>query len=166
MAFSSGPQGGISFSTPRYKNYYAITTFDSDGVNNPLDDHLPHDFNRILGQQILTVRNKSTGFVWSIQLDGGTNALSNGYIGSYDNSATYGITAIPEGCQVVLVTSPVPSTPRINRFRVTTENPDNKVYLLEYSPYTNINPLITLETGTIGNADLELKTMYSRFLLG
>lgn len=166
MAYSSGPQGGYSFSTPRYRTFRAVTEFLSNGVTNPLDDHLAHEFNRIIGQQTLTVRNTTTGFTWSIELDGGSNALSNGYVGSFDPSANY-VVMNPFNCLVTPIFVPPPTTVRLNRFQITTSAPDSKVYILEYSPFPNVLPLITLVApSTLTTQSLELVTTYSRFLLG
>lgn len=160
--YSFGPQGGQAILYPVYREYEATTIFSPVAGANPLDNNLPHQFNRIIGQQQLFVNNTSTGFVWSISLIGGSNVLSNGYIGSFDPSANYYLTKNPFNAQVTGIPT-LPLDTRINRFQVNTAAPDNKSYILSYSPYPNVNPTIELVApSTIGNATLELKTVYIR----
>jgi len=165
-SFSSGPQGGISFGAPRYKIYKALTNFASSGGVNPLDAHTPLPFNRIIGIQELVVVNETTGFTWIIELEGGTNGLSNGYIGAYDQSNNYNITEAVLNCSFQALTPPT-NTTRVNQFQITTAAPDSKIYTLAYSPFPNVLPTITLNTPyALGAQSLKLITKYARFFLG
>jgi len=163
MSFSSQQQGGISLGPPQYGRLIAVTNFVPVAGVNPLDDGLPHSFNRIIGQQYLYVRNETTGFEWQVPLRGGSNQNSNGFIGSpYDTSANYIVTDATRNCTV---TGLPPSTTSlyINRYQVNTSAPDSKQYTLEYSPYTLIPPKITLTGGgPIGNQTIHMETQYYR----
>lgn len=163
MSFSSQQQGGISFGPPLYRQWEAITEFVPSAGVNPLDDGLPHPFNRIIGLQFLHVSNLTTNFEWYIPLSGGSNQNSNGFIGSpYDNSSNYIVTNTPKNCTVVGL-PPSTTSMYTNRYQVTTSAPDSKQYILEYSPYTLVQPRITLTAGgPIGNQTIHMEIKYYR----
>lgn len=166
MAFSFGTQGGTSYSVPAYTKYDAQTIFPPSGGMNPLDSHTAQPFNRIIGPQTLVVTNSGTGFTWSIDLEGGSNTLSNGYVGMYNQASNYIITS-EKNCTVVGISSPLPTTTRLNRFQITTSAPDSKVYVLQYSPFTGVFPTITLNApSVIGANTLTLNTYYIRLISG
>ena len=164
--YSGVVQGGQSLSAPKWTNYAPVNTF-GNGVTNPLDANTPQPYIRIIGQQDLIVTNLTTGFTWGIlNLMGGSNTLNNGYISAFDTSANYVIADGPFNCTVTYITSPPPTDLRVNRWLITTNAPDNRSYTLAYSPYTDVQPTITLNLGSppLGTNILQLKTKYIRFL--
>lgn len=166
MSFSSGPQGGTSYSVPRYNRLVATTLFVPVAGANPLDDNAPHLFNRIAGLQYLTVRNEATDFEWKITLNGGSNNNSGGYLGPYDPSSVYYIASppVPRKCTVTPLTAS-PTSNYLNRFQIDTSAPDSRQYILEYSPYNLVQPRITLVGPDIGNATVTMETEYFRYIL-
>jgi hypothetical protein len=165
MSYTSGPQGGISFGVPRYRQYIAKTPFVPISSVNPLDDNQPHLFNRILGKQYLSVLNESTGFEWKLELEGGWSKNADGSIGSYSTSSNYTIVSKPYNCTY---TPLLPTTNSFyqNRFQIDTSSPDSRQYILEYSPFTLVQPRITLVGPDIGNATVDVNTTYYRFISG
>jgi hypothetical protein len=167
--YSSGPQGGISFSTPQISINESITWFKSVAGVNPLDDNLAHDFKRIIGIQELIVTRYTAGvpqFSWVLHLDGGYNSISNGYIGAFDPSSTYIVTAIPLNATITYLNSAPPSVfvtnIQVNSLDAGAGNP---VYILRYSPYTSVQPTITLAAPfALGGDDLQVRTRYYRWL--
>lgn len=165
MSFTSGPQGGISFGVPQYKEYIATTTFTPISSVNPLDDNLPHLFNRILGLQYLSVLNQNTGFEWKLDLSGGWSKNADGSIGSYSTSSNYIVVSRPFNCTYTSLSSS-PTSFYQNRFQVDTLAPDSRQYILEYSPFTLVQPRITLVGPDIGNEIVTVATRYYRFITG
>lgn len=163
--FSSGVSGGISYNVPAIKSLKAITNFTSNGISNPLDDHLPHLFNRIVGNQMLIVKNLTTGYVWIITLTGGICPNNTGYIIYTNGAANYYITFDTIiGCTVIQPNALVPIDARTNLFEIHTPAADgNKVYYLRYSPFTEVQPTITLAVGTLGAQSLLVQTNFIRY---
>jgi hypothetical protein len=164
--YSGVVQGGESLSAPKWINWAPVVVF-GNGVTNPLDTNTAQSYTRIVGQQDLIVTNLSTGFTWGIlNLQGGSNNLNNGYIGSFDPSANYVIADGPFNCTVTYITSPPPTDLRVNRWTVVTNAPDSRTYTIAYSPYTGVPPTITLNAGStpLGTQQLQVKTKYVRFL--
>ena len=153
--------GGNGILVPNYVTLRAKTQFIA-APTNPLDDNLPHTYNRIAGIQTLYVKNLTTGFVWSISLVGGSNALNNGYLGAFDASANYGVTD-RYNCTATYINPPFPATLRVNSFTIVTNPPDNRTYIVSYSPFQSVLPQITLQPGNpLGPQSLELTTVYAR----
>jgi hypothetical protein len=167
--YSSGPQGGISFNAPILDRRTSVTTFQSDGVNNPVDDNAPHAFPRIVGLQMLIVTRYSGGlpaFTWILELAGGYNANSNGYIGSFDPSANYIVTSepLPTNSSITYLNAgPTPVFTTNIEVQTTDAAVGNPTYTLSYSPYALVQPKIILNAPfALGADNLEVKTVYYR----
>ena len=154
--------GGNGLLVPNYIVYKAKTDFTPD-PSNPLDDNLPHEFNRIVGLQTLRVKNLTTGFEWAVSLNGGTPAIDNGYLGAYDAASNYGMSN-PYNCTFTYIPPAIPTTLRVNVFQINTAAPDNRTYILRYSPFNTVKPTITLDplSPPLGAQALELTTAYAR----
>ena len=167
--YSSGPQGGIAFDAPLLNRLESITTFTSNGVTNPLDDNAPHDFRRIIGLQLLIVTRYSGGlpaFTWMLELSGGYNANSNGYIGSFDPSANYIVMSqpLPTNSSITYLNAgPTPVFTSNIQVQTTDTAIGSPIYVVSYSPYAQVAPKITLQAPfALGADDLQVKTVYYR----
>ena len=166
-AYSSGPSGGLSFGPPHYNRHVGPTYFTSVGGINPLDANTPLPFIRILGQQFIIATNMTTGFSWAIEVAGGYNSITGGYLTAYDSSANYVVTGEPLNCTIVPDYTPPTNPLMLNNYTVTTNAPDSKTYYIQFSPLATVAPLITLESpGALGADNLVVKVIYYRFRLG
>jgi hypothetical protein len=159
-----GPMGGMSFTRPSYERFVADTQFTNVAGVNPLDDHQPHSFQRIIGLQYLLFKNLTAGTYWKIALEGGFNRLNNGYIGAFDRQANYSLggNPLPVNCTVVQL-PPVNTLTHIVQFMVT-DTSNNFQYLLTYSPYVGVQPTIELQApSTLGAQNIVVETQYYKF---
>lgn len=154
--------GGNGLLVPSYVTLRAKTSFLANPTN-PLDDNLPHTYNRIIGIQTLVVKDLTTNFVWTADFQGGANLLNNGYLGSFDASTNYGVFG-SYNCTVTPIPPPIPASLRVSNFRVNTFAPDNRTYFLSYSPFYGVLPTITLDLASppLGTDSLELITVFAR----
>lgn len=147
--YSSGPQGGISFSAPWYQRY--INSTDLDFTAAPSD---PIKFRRVGGQQFIVVTDNTTNYSWQVIASGGYNSLSNGYIGYvYDPSANYTVVA-DINCTVEGLGT--------NVYQVTAG--DSRVYTLTFSPLTGVQPTISFDSGGAFATGAIIKVTYYRFI--
>jgi len=164
--YFSGASGPVSFNAPRYQKRTAVTNFLSDGGVNPVDDNLPHEFCRIIGQQKLVVIADS--FTWIVPLDNGFNQLNNGYQGSFDSSSNYAVTGVPVNCTIDLINPLIPPVSACTlTFLVQTVAPDSRDYEITLSPFPTVKPTITLVAGSpaLGADDLEVKIVTYHFTI-
>lgn len=173
MSWVNGPEGGIAIGAARNSRLDFKTRYNTSGGVQPVLTS-PQPFTRTIGQQIITVTLFLAGtntphFIWIINMQGGSNVLSNGYITSYDTSANYGInTANSDLINCTYAgTTPTPGTTYLNVFLVSTTAPDNRVYTLQFSPFSMVQPLIQCTTDNGGDSinlyDVEIKVSIYKF---
>jgi hypothetical protein len=168
-----------SFMTPTYRKRNYVTYFNAISGSSPLDDNLKHKFVRIIGlQQITFINRTNDGFAWTFTIDGGNNAISNGYIGSYDPSSVYispppSDPVQPRNCFVVTTQSPSMlgraefAQAQTTTLRImTTDGLGNPIsFLMTFSSMIDVKPTIQLEEpNVLGNVDCELIVTTYQFL--
>lgn len=166
MSYSFGTWGGMSFSAPRYLVQHANTTY-GNGVSNPLSDGMPHDFNRIIGQQLIKITNRGSGAFMEFSIAGGSNTNANGYIGQIENSANYVMTGVQKNCTITPLAF-IPTDVRINRYQVT-HTTENTIldFNLSFSPFATYLPTIQATVASVGNLAtviVDIEITFVRFL--
>jgi len=172
--YSSGVQGGVSYTVPRYFIKQATSSYSIAGAN-PIDN-VVREFRRITGQQIIT-GTVVGGTSWVIEVEGGYDASSTGYVGNYVQSppavrpyydgypasANYMVTSTLN-CTVVGIALPVapPATLLLNGFTITNTT-DNRTYELWFSPFVDVLPTIECTSNDLGADVFTLDIEYNRF---
>lgn len=147
--YSSGPYGGCSYSAPLYKEYILSTNLAFVAAPSGAIK-----FNRVGGQQDITVTDNTTGFSWTVRAQGGFSSLANGYIGyNYDPSANYSVLAYAN-CTVTPLDT--------NIYSVLAG--DGRTYTMIFSPLTSVQPTISFDAGAAFVTGATIKVKYYRFI--
>lgn len=159
-----GVVGGYALNVPQYAAIKRDFVFG--GNPNILDDHLPHEFTRVVGTQDVKVTRLTAGvpqYSFRFTISGGVNANSGGYVGMTDNSATYSILGPVEGGTYAYVNSPARNFNPVVFDFTTTDG--GRVYRFAYSPYAFKQPTLTLTQFSLplGNDTLLIEAVTRRY---
>ena len=153
---------GISFGAPEYSILDYSTAFTSDGMTNPLDDNLTHEFTRVSGQQTIAVKNDDSGFYFSIDVDYGIMGQGlgyPGYIGPQRNATDVGD---PVNCVIDSIEGLWgKSLDQAVKYSITTSAPDSKSYAFIFYPVATNPTIQLLAPGSLADESVTLH-VYSR----
>lgn len=132
--------GGQALFGPNWKPQVTPTTFPLNSVGINVLETGAQPFARIIGRQIIRVIESPTS-EWSIQVDGGWNAVSGGYLTSYDNLSNYYYIS-NSGVNVERVVTNQ-DTPLVapNQMMITTTG--GRTYTMMFSRFPGVRPVLS-----------------------
>lgn len=158
--------GGTSESVFKYRTLTSVTTIPPGVV-----EVTPQLFTRIVGKQTIIVTDVNTNYSWSIEVDGGFNALSGGYITSFDNSGLFYYRDNGTAMNVQdAYMSEMDPTLQQEQVKVITPVADSggRTYIFTFSRFVGVQPTILKTAGAAigGNLTVTVKNVQGLYLYG